>query len=91
MNREVLIRSAMASVLAAGLSAATNAQTPAPKPTYDYEKCYGVAKTAQNDCASTDGSHSCAGQAKADGAKGEFVYLPKGACNKIVGATLKPA
>ncbi len=29
-------------------------------------KCYGVAKAGQNDCASAAGTHSCAGQSKAD-------------------------
>ena len=32
----------------------------------DMEKCYGVVKAGQNDCASSDGAHSCAGGAKSD-------------------------
>ena len=51
------------------------------------EKCYGIAKAAKNDCAA--GAHSCAGQATRDMDKSSFVYLPKGACAKIVGGSLK--
>ena len=51
------------------------------------EKCYGVAKASKNDCAA--GAHSCAGQATKDMDKTSFVYLPKGACAKIAGGSLK--
>ena len=51
------------------------------------EKCYGIAKAAKNDCAA--GAHSCAGQATKDMDKTSFVYLPKGACAKIAGGSLK--
>ena len=51
------------------------------------EKCYGVAKAAKNDCAA--GAHSCAGQATKDMDKTSFVYLPKGACAKIAGGSMK--
>lgn len=52
------------------------------------EKCYGVAKAGKNDCGDKLGKHSCAGQSKIDGDKNEWVYLPKGACDKIVGGEL---
>ena len=51
------------------------------------EKCYGIAKASKNDCAA--GAHSCAGQATKDMDKTSFVYLPKGACAKIAGGSLK--
>ena len=54
----------------------------------DKEKCYGVAKASKNDCANTSKSHSCAGQATTDGSKDDFVLLPKGACEKIVGGSM---
>ena len=55
----------------------------------DKEKCYGVAKAGKNDCGST--AHSCAGQAKEDGAADEWVFVPKGLCERIVGgSTQKP-
>ena len=52
-----------------------------------FEKCYGVAIAGKNDCGSKDGSHSCAGQSKVDGDKNEWIFLPKGACEKIVGGS----
>lgn len=51
------------------------------------EKCYGVAKAAKNDCAGA--THACAGQAKADGSGKEFISLPKGTCERLVGGSLK--
>ena len=56
----------------------------------DKEKCYGIAKAGQNDCAAPDGSHSCAGQAKVDKAANEWKYVAKGTCEKQGGKT-KPA
>ena len=49
------------------------------------EKCYGVAKAAKNDCAA--GVHSCAGQSTKSMDKASFVYLPKGACEKLAGGS----
>ncbi len=49
------------------------------------EKCYGIAKAGKNDCAA--GAHSCAGQATSSSDKSAYVYLPVGACAKIVGAS----
>jgi len=51
------------------------------------EKCYGVAKAGKNDCAGA--SHACAGQSK-EGAtiSKEFIKLPKGTCERIVGGSL---
>jgi len=49
------------------------------------EKCYGVAKAGKNDCGSADGSHACAGAAKKDNDPNEWVYVPKGLCDKLAG------
>ncbi len=55
------------------------------------EKCLGVVKAGKNDCGSTDGRHSCQGQAKKDGDPTEWVYLPEGVCDKLVnGKVYKP-
>ena len=56
----------------------------------DKEKCYGIAKAGKNDCATADGSHSCAGQAKVDNGANEWKYVAKGTCEKEGGKT-KPA
>lgn len=54
------------------------------------EKCFGIAKAGANDCASVDGSHSCAGQAKTDKNSNEWKYVPKGTCEKMDGKTMPP-
>jgi uncharacterized membrane protein len=51
-----------------------------------FEKCAGIVKAGQNDCAAN--GHSCAGQAKVDGDKNEWVYVPEGTCAKIVSGTV---
>ena len=59
-----------------------------------WEKCAGISKAGANACGSTDGRHSCAGKAEKDSDPTEWIYLPKGACDKIVGAKVvgeKPA
>lgn len=49
------------------------------------EKCFGIAKAGQNDCATKTGSHSCAGQAKVDSSPYEWKYVPPGTCTKMGG------
>ena len=49
------------------------------------EKCYGVAKAGKNDCAGP--AHACAGQSKETSSK-EWIKLPKGSCERIVGGSL---
>ncbi|MEP7056144.1 MAG: DUF2282 domain-containing protein [Caldimonas sp.] len=86
MNQRLAISSALASVLALGLvGAAAAAEAPAK------EKCYGIAKAGQNDCANLSGSHSCAGQAKSDKGVDEWDYVAKGTCKKIGGMTAEEA
>lgn len=51
------------------------------------EKCYGVVKSGKNDCQTA--VSACAGTAKKDSQKDAWIYLPKGSCEKIVGASLK--
>ena len=52
------------------------------------EKCYGVAKAGKNDCAGA--AHACAGQATKDKSPKEFIKLPKGTCERIMGGSLTP-
>jgi len=54
-----------------------------------FEKCQGIAKAGQNDCGAN--GHSCAGYAAVDGDPQEWVYVPEGTCDKIVGGTVKGA
>ena len=85
--KNVTIAAAIGSLLALGsLSASAGDDMAAPG---GKEKCYGVAKAGKNDCASA--THSCAGQAKADGDAREWKYVPKGECEKMGGKTQAPA
>jgi len=85
MNHRLIVSSALASALALGLSTQAAAQDKGK------EKCYGVAKAGQNDCANLSGSHSCAGQAKTDNAPDEWKYVAKGTCKDLKGMTADEA
>lgn len=77
-NRMLISALTGAVVLGASLSA--------PAMAADNEKCAGVVKAGKNDCATS--ANSCAGQAKVDGNKEAWIYVPKGTCEKIVGGTV---
>lgn len=89
-KRQAMIAAALATVCAVSANTALAAEAKVKK-----EKCYGVAKAGQNDCASANGSHSCAGQAKLDKDGNEWKYVAKGTCEKAggmlkAGATAMP-
>ena len=79
-----IIMTSLAGALALGLASVSSSAL-AGKP--GFEKCQGVAKAGMNDCGTS--KHSCAGQAKTDGDAEEWVYVPEGTCNKIVGGKVK--
>lgn len=81
-HRNVVITTAIGSLFALGSLTAGAAADKAP-----VEKCYGVVKAGKNDCQTA--SSACAGTATKDGQKDAWIYLPKGSCDKIVGASLK--
>jgi uncharacterized membrane protein len=85
MNPRLIISSALASVMALGLIGPVAAQDKSK------EKCYGIAKAGQNDCANIAGTHSCAGQSKADNDPGEFKYVAKGTCKDMKGLSADEA
>lgn len=78
MNKQQFAAAVLGSILAAATTAPVFAADGAGK-----EKCFGVAKAGQNDCAA--GSHSCAGQSKVDLDKSEWKYVTKGSCEKLGG------
>jgi uncharacterized membrane protein len=82
MNHRRAVSSALASVLALGFAAQVPAQSMAAA---GKEKCYGIAKAGQNDCANLSGTHSCAGLSKADNAPDEWKYVAKGTCKNLKG------
>jgi uncharacterized membrane protein len=71
---------------AAGLFTAS-AEEPAHMALTKAEKCYGIAKAGKNDCAGV--AHACAGQSHVDNSAADFVEVPEGTCDKIVGGMLK--
>ncbi|GAB2871827.1 hypothetical protein GCM10027277_46370 [Pseudoduganella ginsengisoli] len=84
-KRQALIAAALVTVCAAGAASAADA------PKGDKEKCYGIAKAGQNDCAAANGAHSCAGQSKEDNGAAEWKFVAKGTCEKAGGKTTPPA
>jgi uncharacterized membrane protein len=95
MNKQVALRSAIAGLIALGMSGAGTLATadeamkmagPAKAPK-GAEKCFGIAKAGMNDCAGKNAPHACAGQAAQDRATYDFVYVPSGTCQKIAGGT----
>ena len=70
------------------LATQAGAQVHPEKPTWAYEKCYGVAKQGMNDCFFS--SNSCAGTVATDREPGAWIYLPKGACAKVSGGSIEP-
>jgi uncharacterized membrane protein len=92
MNHRALIAAAAASVLStAMLSTGAFAASHAAAPAAAKEKCFGIAKAGQNDCANLSGSHSCAGQAKVSDDKGEWKYVAKGTCASMKGMSMDDA
>ncbi len=89
MNQRLIISSALASVLSMGLVSQVSAQAMADGK--GKEKCYGVAKAGQNDCANLSGTHSCAGQSKVDASAEEWKYVAAGTCKGMKGMSADEA
>lgn len=85
IDQSTLVKAALGGVLALGLGAGVNAAEDADKAP-EMERCAGIVKTGMNDCATSE--HGCAGQAKEDYMPEEWISLPKGSCDKIVGGTV---
>jgi uncharacterized membrane protein len=82
-DHKTIVTGAIASLVALGLATASGAAMAAKD---GFEKCSGVVKAGKNDCGTSQ--HGCAGQAKKDGDREEWLYVPSGTCEKIVGASL---
>ena len=74
----------VASILAVGISVGSG-QAVAAKA--GFEKCQGIVKAGMNDCGTS--KHQCSGNAATDGAADEWLYVPEGTCDKIVGGSIK--
>lgn len=84
ISKSSLIAAAIGGLVVLSSSVAFAADT--DKAMAGTEKCYGVAKAGKNDCAGA--SHSCQGQGKKDSDANEWVKVPKGTCERIVGGSL---
>ena len=82
-KRHALIAAALATACVASIGTVQAADG-------DKEKCFGIAKAGQNDCASVTGSHSCAGQGKKDNDPTEWKFVAKGSCEKMGGKMAAP-
>lgn len=82
MNQRAMIAATAATLMSLTLMAT-------PVVAQEKEKCFGIAKAGQNDCASVSGTHSCAGQSKVDMDKEEWKYVAKGTCKDMKGLTLE--
>jgi len=82
MKKTILTAAALATIIS---FASTGAEAQSKG---EMEKCYGVVKAGKNDCGAN--GHSCAGQAKQDADPNEWVMVPKGLCDKIVGSATEP-
>jgi uncharacterized membrane protein len=83
MSKPIIHAAISALLLTASTTYAAEMASPAGT-----EKCYGIAKAGLNDCAAA--SHQCAGEAKMNGDKKEWVSVPAGLCQKIVGGQTTP-
>lgn len=84
MNQRAMIAAAAASLLSLSMVAV-------PAVAQEKEKCFGIAKAGQNDCANLAGTHSCAGQSKVDMDTGEWKYVAKGTCKDLKGLSAEEA
>lgn len=82
---QLVIASAVAAALA--MPYTVGAQ-PAPKPKFEAEKCYGIARAGRNDCETVNSS--CAGTSRRDGQRDAWIYVPKGSCERVVNGRLTP-
>ena len=89
MNRKDQAKVTAAAVaIALAAAAAASAQVNVPKPSYKFEKCYGIARAGENDCFSE--SHQCGGTSTEDRDADAWIYVPAGSCKKIVDGSLSP-
>jgi uncharacterized membrane protein len=75
MKTQMIAASALLAALATPLVAFA---APAPVPSFQAEKCYGIAKAGLNDCQTA--THSCAGPATKNMDPASWIYVPAGTC-----------
>jgi uncharacterized membrane protein len=73
---------AVACAFAGALGLVASGQSAQAADEGDKEKCYGVAKAGENDCAAGKGT-SCAGTSKVDYQGNAWKLVPKGTCTTM--------
>ena len=73
-----------ATLISSAISVVLLSSLPVNAETNDKEQCAGVVKAGLNDCGSTE--HVCAGMNTDDSNSSDWLWLPKGTCQKILGA-----
>lgn len=85
MDQNLIIRSALVGLLTLGVAGGTAV---AADKAAAQEKCFGIAKAGQNDCAAR--GHACAGQSKKDNDAGDWKMVANGTCTKMGGKMSAP-
>ena len=83
-----LVGASLAIAVAIALVEGAEAQTNIPRPTYKYEKCFGIVRGGQNDCFSP--ANSCGKTSTRDNDPNAWIYVPVGTCEKITGGGTGP-
>jgi len=85
-SRDALNAGVMLAIAGAMIAAVAASVRHGDKDTVERERCYGITKAGQNDCANA--VHSCAKQAKADAEQHEWIAVPKGTCVRLAGGKM---
>ena len=83
MNKSDALRLALSGALALSVATLTTSAIAAAD---DREQCAGIVKAGKNDCATK--SNDCHSHVTVDSSPDAWIYVPKGTCEKIVGAHL---
>ena len=75
------VRLAITSVLALSTAAFISTASAADE---NKEQCAGIIKAGKNDCATA--ANACHGHVETDAAPMAWIYVPKGTCERLVGA-----
>ena len=84
-KQKMLAQAALASLFSLSMTDSAQAMKPewAKKSGIQVEKCAGIVKKGLNDCSAN--GHFCAAQGTKDNDPNEWVFLPKGTCEKLTG------
>ncbi len=75
------MNNSMKALTVAGAVATALAATVAPAAAQENEKCYGISKAGENDCAAGPGT-TCAGTSTVDYQGNAWTLVPEGTCEK---------